>query len=75
MYSAQPEFFAECDAVRLLNEQRVWSAVDDEAVDVLTEDDAAHTFAGFEQREGDTAHVQLVSGGEPGDAAADHYHG
>ena len=68
---AEPELLAERDAFRLLREQRVGAGVDREAVDLLAQDDAAGPRRALEDRERHAALVQLVAGGQPGDAAAD----
>src|SRR5581483_2266066 len=68
---ADPELLAQLDAVGFLNQQRVGTAVEDEAVDRLAEDDAAGARSALEHDERDAASVQLVRRREPRDAATD----
>src|SRR5215467_13382409 len=68
---AEPEFLTELDPLGLLNEQRVRSAVDGEAIDLFAEDDAADTSAALEQDERDLLPMKFVSGRETANPAAD----
>src|SRR5207244_11614870 len=72
--AAETELFAERDACRFLNQQRVGAAVDREAADVFAEDHAAGARRAFEDDERETAPMELVRGREPRDAAADDRH-
>ncbi len=51
---AESELLAERDAFGLLNQQGVGSGIDDEAVELLAEHDAARARPAFEQHERDT---------------------
>ena len=62
---------AERDRRRLLHEQRVRTAVDHPAVEPFGGDDAAGARRRFEDPNAQPALLQLVRGGQPGDAAAD----
>jgi hypothetical protein len=59
---AESNFLTERDALRLLDEQRVGSAVDRESVDLFAQDDSAGAVRMLEDDEADAAPRQLVSG-------------
>src|SRR4029079_5265908 len=68
---AEAQLTAQRHAVRLLDEQRVGSAVDGVAVNLLAENHAAGARSCLQQHEWMAAQMQFVSGRESGDAAAD----
>ena len=68
---AEAELLAELDAVRLLDEQRVGTGVDREAVDLLAEDDAARRARASSRTNGTPRRRELVGRRQAGDAATD----
>src|SRR5262245_18612258 len=68
---AEPQFLAELDSLWFLNEQRIRSAVDREAVDLFAEDDAADTRPAFQQKERDVLPMEFVGGCEAANPATD----
>ena len=72
---AESEVFAELDALGLLDQQRIRSGVDDEPVDLFAEDHAARTGGALEQDERQTSAMELVTGCQPRNAAANDDYG
>ena len=68
---AEPELFTELDALGFLNEQRIRSGVDREAVDLFAEDHAARTCGALQQDERQALPMELKARRQPRDAAAD----
>jgi hypothetical protein len=71
---AQAQLANESQSFRLLGQDRVGPAFDEEAVDRLRPDDAAPARGGLAEDERDLPLRQRAGGGEAGDAAADHRH-
>jgi hypothetical protein len=68
---AQPDFLAQLDRFRFLNQQRIRASVDRESVHRFAEDDAAGAWRAFQYHERHLSPGELVTGGKAGDAAAD----
>src|SRR5262245_42436117 len=64
------EIAAQRHPLGLLNQQRVGSAVEDEIVNPLADDDAARTAARFDQHESDAAALKFVGRRQARNAAA-----
>ena len=69
--AAEPELLAERDPFRFLNQQRVGTAVDGEAIDFFAEDHAAGPRRAVEHDERHASSRQLVRRGQPGNPRAD----
>ena len=64
------QFPAKRQALRLLNQERVWAAVENEVVETFADDYATRAAAGLEQHERHVGARELEGGGEARHAAA-----
>jgi hypothetical protein len=67
---AEPEFFAQANSLGFLSEERIRPGVNDEAVHLFAQDDAAGSVASFEDEERHAAPRELVGGSQAGDSAS-----
>ena len=68
---AEPKFLAELDAFGLLNQQRVRSAINGVTVDLFAQDHAADAWTALEEHERYALPIELVSGRQASNPAAD----